>query len=56
MQLYREYPEKIEKWRGMGADVVNMDTSYFYAVSRATFRGKSVPEGQQKDSEQKFEQ
>lgn len=32
--LYREYPEKVERWREMGADVVNMDTSYFYAVSQ----------------------
>ena len=32
--IYREYPEKIEKWRRVGADIVNMDTSYFYAVSR----------------------
>lgn len=32
--IYREYPDKIEKWRRMGADIVNMDTSYFYAVSR----------------------
>ena len=32
--IYREYPEKIERWREMGADVVNMDASYFYAVSQ----------------------
>jgi len=32
--IYREYSEQIDKWRDMGADVVNMDTSYFYAVSR----------------------
>ena len=32
--IYREYPEKIEEWRGRGADVVNMDTSYFYAISQ----------------------
>lgn len=31
--IYREYPDKIEKWRRTGADIVNMDTSYFYAVS-----------------------
>jgi purine-nucleoside phosphorylase len=31
--IYREYPDKIEKWRETGADAVNMDTSYFYAVS-----------------------
>jgi uridine phosphorylase len=32
--IYREYPEKIEKWREAGADVVNMDTSYLYAISK----------------------
>jgi len=32
--IYREYSEKIEKWRRVGTDIVNMDTSYFYAVSR----------------------
>lgn len=31
--LYREYPEKIRGWREAGAEVVNMDTSHFYAVS-----------------------
>lgn len=31
--LYREYPEKVAGWRKAGADVVNMDTSHFYAVS-----------------------
>ena len=34
--LYREYPVKIVTWRQAGADLVNMDTSHFYAVSRAT--------------------
>ena len=32
--LYREYPEKIAAWRQAGADLVNMDTGHFYAVSR----------------------
>jgi uridine phosphorylase len=32
--LYREYPEKIARWRQAGAQVVNMDTSHFCAVSR----------------------
>jgi len=32
--IYREYPEKVAGWREAGADVVNMDTSHFYAVSR----------------------
>jgi uridine phosphorylase len=32
--IYREYPEKVAGWREVGADVVNMDTSHFYAVSR----------------------
>ena len=32
--LYREYPEKIAAWRKAGADLVNMDTGPFYAVSR----------------------
>ena len=31
--LYREYPEKVARWREAGASVVNMDTSHFYAVS-----------------------
>lgn len=31
--IYREYPEKIVRWRQAGADVVNMDTAHFYAVS-----------------------
>ena len=34
--LYREYPDKIVKWRQATADLVNMDTSHFYAVSRIT--------------------
>lgn len=33
--LYREYPSKIQSWVKAGADFVNMDTSHFYAVSRA---------------------
>jgi purine-nucleoside phosphorylase len=32
--LYREYPDKVAAWRKAGADVVNMDTSHFYAVGR----------------------
>jgi uridine phosphorylase len=32
--LYREYPGKVAAWRKAGADVVNMDTSHFYAVGR----------------------
>lgn len=32
--IYREYPEKIAAWRNAGAEIVNMDTSHFYAVSR----------------------
>ncbi len=32
--LYREYPERIAAWRHEGAQVVNMDTSHFYAVSK----------------------
>jgi uridine phosphorylase len=31
--IYREYPEKVAAWREAGADVVNMDTAHFYAVS-----------------------
>lgn len=31
--LYREYPEKVTGWREAGADIVNMDTAHFYAVS-----------------------
>ncbi len=33
--IYREYPSKIQFWIERGADFVNMDTSHFYAVSRA---------------------
>ena len=33
--IYREYPSKIQSWLQAGADFVNMDTSHFYAVSRA---------------------
>ncbi|MBI1922640.1 phosphotransferase [Candidatus Poribacteria bacterium] len=32
--IYREYPEKVERWRQLGGEVVNMDTSHFYAVSK----------------------
>lgn len=32
--IYREYPEKVAQWREAGAEVVNMDTSHFYAVSK----------------------
>lgn len=32
--IYREYPAKIERWKYAGADVVNMDTGHFYAVSQ----------------------
>jgi purine-nucleoside phosphorylase len=38
--LYREYPCKVAAWRKIGADVVNMDTSHFYAVGRVV--GMSV--------------
>ena len=31
--LYREYPDKVARWRNAGAQVVNMDTAHFYAVS-----------------------
>lgn len=34
--LYRETPEKVRQWRAGGGDIVNMDTSYFYAVSQVT--------------------
>lgn len=33
--IYREYPAGVAAWRKAGADVVNMDTSHLYAVSRA---------------------
>ena len=32
--IYREYPEKVKQWRQRGAEIVNMDTSHFYAVSK----------------------
>ena len=32
--IYREYPEKVAVWRQAGAQVVNMDTAHFYAVSQ----------------------
>jgi uridine phosphorylase len=32
--IYREYPEKVTGWREAGAEVVNMDTAHFYAVSK----------------------
>jgi len=32
--IYREYPERIAQWRRAGAEVVNMDTAHFYAVSQ----------------------
>jgi len=32
--IYREYPEKVMRWREAGAEVVNMDTAHFYAVSK----------------------
>jgi len=32
--IYREYPQKVAGWREVGAEVVNMDTSHFYAVSK----------------------
>lgn len=32
--IYREYPEKVKKWGHMGAEVINMDTSPLYAVSK----------------------
>jgi uridine phosphorylase len=32
--IYREYPEKVAAWRQAGAQVVNMDTAHFYAVSQ----------------------
>lgn len=31
--IHREYPEKVAGWREVGAEVVNMDTWHFYAVS-----------------------
>jgi uridine phosphorylase len=31
--IYREVPEKVAAWREAGAEVVNMDTAHFYAVS-----------------------
>jgi uridine phosphorylase len=31
--IYREYPEKVVRWREAGAEIVNMDTAHFYAVS-----------------------
>lgn len=34
--IYREYPEKVAMWRDVGAEVVNMDTSHFYATSKVT--------------------
>jgi uridine phosphorylase len=34
--LYRETPEKIRRWHAAGGEIVNMDTSYFYAVSQVT--------------------
>jgi uridine phosphorylase len=34
--LYRETKEKIHQWRAKGGQIVNMDTSYFYAVSQVT--------------------
>jgi uridine phosphorylase len=33
--LYREYPGRVASWREAGADIVNMDTSPFYAASEA---------------------
>jgi uridine phosphorylase len=32
--IYREYPEKVARWRQVGAEVVNMDTSHFYTVGK----------------------
>lgn len=32
--IYREYPEKVAAWQQAGAQVVNMDTAHFYAVSQ----------------------
>lgn len=32
--IYREYPQKVKRWRQEGAEIVNMDTSHFYAVSK----------------------
>jgi hypothetical protein len=31
--IYREYPEKVRMWREKGCKAINMDTSYFHAVS-----------------------
>ena len=31
--IYREYPEKVVRWREAGAEVVNMDVAHFYAIS-----------------------
>ncbi len=33
--IYREYPDRVAKWREAGADVVNMDTSHLYAAAKA---------------------
>ncbi len=32
--IYREYPEKVRRWSNMGVEVINMDTSHLYAVSK----------------------
>jgi uridine phosphorylase len=32
--IYREYPDKVAKWRQPGAHAGNMDTGHFYAVSQ----------------------
>lgn len=32
--IYREYPQKVARWREAGAGIVNMDTGPFYAVSQ----------------------
>lgn len=32
--IYREYSKKVTSWRERGAEIVNMDSSHFYAVSK----------------------
>jgi uridine phosphorylase len=32
--IYREYPEKVRRWSHIGVEVINMDTSPLYAVSK----------------------
>lgn len=32
--IYREYPEKLQNWRAIGGEIVNMETSFLYAVCK----------------------